>query len=700
MLVECLMYISIILLCIYIICYGVKQNKYKLIMLVIQIITTYLTYATINFKIINNDVISIIISVFGMLPNTIYYLLKIFKINIDDYFMVAEVNIYKSLNKRKKAKDFLNKYIEKKPKSNLAHREIAGIYEKEGGLRKAIDEYLKAIELNNYDYKSLYSCVKLLGELDKKEEAQELIEYLISIKPDYADAYILYATILEKEGRYKDAAKVYERGLISIPDSFEMTYNLAAVYVEINDFDKATKTFERAIELKPDSDFVKFHLGQLNFIQGNLENSTKYFEEIVKVKSLEDISNFELARIVMIYGKEELAVTYLNTALSINPDLIHRLNDEEIFENVKDKVFVSVKLDDSSDINIPTKVLKVISHLENMSSLINIMVLNTKKQKTRKLIDDIIKQTLNVDQMTLEQYKRGYGFTDEQKDKFENIEHLLEKYKNEDYFIKMTTNESTGKHEKEKIPELEIFDGETYNDITEIKDLTKIENESEVILEEKSPETLQEKIENIISKGNTDNIKILTDETMDDIITQENSHKAKLEKIKKHISDLKRREEEEQIINREKIKAKSSNILEELLEEQKKVVTNSKILKKDILLNKIDKKETIEKTKKTDRKLNLNIISELEEKINKEKNDDEHIQEINEKIKAEYENIKLKTTEEIKNLRNENIKPIENITISEDKQKEENNKKNKQEEEFLEKQKRMLFENIRRDKNN
>ena len=38
----------------------------------------------------------------------------------------------------------------------MAHKMLAEIYEKEGGMRKAIDEYVIAVDLNKKDYDSYY----------------------------------------------------------------------------------------------------------------------------------------------------------------------------------------------------------------------------------------------------------------------------------------------------------------------------------------------------------------------------------------------------------------------------------------------------------------------------------------------------------------------------------------------------------------
>lgn len=47
-------------------------------------------------------------------------------------------------------------------------------------MRKAIDEYVQAVDLNKQDYDSYYKVAELLNNLDKKEEASEMLFNLLN----------------------------------------------------------------------------------------------------------------------------------------------------------------------------------------------------------------------------------------------------------------------------------------------------------------------------------------------------------------------------------------------------------------------------------------------------------------------------------------------------------------------------------------
>ena len=113
--------------------------------------------------------------------------------------------IYLVFGNTKSAKDKLIKLVTKYPESYLGHKLLAQIYEKEGGQRKAVDEYAQAISINKKDYDTYYKVANLLTDLDKKDEAIEMLTNLLSKKPEYTDATIALGDLLIEKEDYKEA---------------------------------------------------------------------------------------------------------------------------------------------------------------------------------------------------------------------------------------------------------------------------------------------------------------------------------------------------------------------------------------------------------------------------------------------------------------------------------------------------------------
>ena len=109
-------------------------------------------------------------------------LLEKYGINFSEWLYIFLAKICSFFKNNKESKKLLMNLINKYPESYSGHKLLAQNYEKEGGMRKAIDEYVKAIDINKKDYDSYYKIAELLVNLEQKEEAIEMLNNLIHIK--------------------------------------------------------------------------------------------------------------------------------------------------------------------------------------------------------------------------------------------------------------------------------------------------------------------------------------------------------------------------------------------------------------------------------------------------------------------------------------------------------------------------------------
>ena len=106
------------------------------------------------------------------------------------------------------AKAILVKLVSKYPESFYGHKYLAECYENEGGMRRAIDEYVTAVDIKKNDYKSYFKIADLLRDLGKKDEAIQMLDHLVKTKPDCYEASCLLGELLCEQERFKEAANV------------------------------------------------------------------------------------------------------------------------------------------------------------------------------------------------------------------------------------------------------------------------------------------------------------------------------------------------------------------------------------------------------------------------------------------------------------------------------------------------------------
>ena len=265
---------------------------------------------------------------------------------------VAKAKIYLKVGNNKKAKEQLINLVTKYPENYIGHKMLAEIYELEGGMRKAIDEYVQAIDVNKKDYDSYYKIAELLNNLEKSDEASEMLFNLLSKKPDYYKATELLGDILLTKEMYKEAVNIYQDALKYNPLSFELNYNLGIAYTMLNDFQNAKICYERAAEINSLVFNSKYSLAEIALIYKELDEAERYFMEALEEEQLAADSYFELSKISMIKGDKEKAIQFANIAIDIDAaKVVPKIKKDPIFIPVIARISIPFNINIPEDEN-------------------------------------------------------------------------------------------------------------------------------------------------------------------------------------------------------------------------------------------------------------------------------------------------------------------------------------------------------------
>lgn len=341
---------------------------------------------------------------FGAFMRIIMYLLSVIIPMAIMYIEYKNMNfselVYVTLSKiallfgdTKDAKNFLIKLVTKYPESYLGHKMLAKIYEKEGGMRKAIDEYVQVIDIHKKDYESYYRISYLLNELGKKEEASQMLETLLRKKPEIIEATQLLGDIYCEQERYKEAANIYNDALKYNPTSYELYYNMGMVYTMLNDFQNAKICYEKAAAINTLLYNSYYNLAQISFIYNDLDEAEKYFMKSLESEELEPKAYYNLAKIYMIRGDKENAIKYLNVAIEVDPYIYKKAEAEPIFIPIKAYMnFPNLEEAEPKKVNLTKKEQKTQKHLEETTKLVGKLSHNEQKINREDVQKDRIDQ--------------------------------------------------------------------------------------------------------------------------------------------------------------------------------------------------------------------------------------------------------------------------------------------------------------------
>lgn len=346
-----------------------KNDTNYISILVMQAVGIALNFIAVLGKIELILFFMIIKYVFGIIIPIAVMIIEKKGIPLIQVLNVAKAKIYLKAGNNKNAKEQLINLVTKYPENYIGHKMLAEIYELEGGMRKSIDEYVQAIDINKKDYDSYYKVAELLNNLEKSNEAAEMLFNLLNKKPDYYKATELLGDILISKEMYKEAVNIYQDALKYNPLSFELNYNLGIAYTMINDFQNAKICYERAADLNSLSYNSKYSLAEIALIYKELEEAEKYFMEALEDEELAADSYYELSKISMVKGDKEKAIQFANIAIDIDSSkVVPKIKKDPIFIPIIARMSIPFNIEEPEEKNskLEEKEIKSKEHLEDM----------------------------------------------------------------------------------------------------------------------------------------------------------------------------------------------------------------------------------------------------------------------------------------------------------------------------------------------
>lgn len=351
----------------------IKKNDTKYVpILAIEALGIAIDFVQLYFAQKDISVITkIIIYICSVIVPILVILLEKTDSNISEMIDSIIARIYLVFGNTKAAKDKLIKLVTKYPESYIGHKLLAQIYEKEGGQRKAVDEYARAIEINKKDYDTYYKVANLLTDLDKKDEAEQMLTNLLSKKPDYIEATIALGDLLIEKEDYKEAKRIYTEALKYSPTSYDLNYNLGIVYTMLNDFQNAKTCYEKAAELNSMVYNTKYSLAEIAMMYKELDEAEQYFLQATEDEELCADAYLELAKIYLIRNDKEQAIKYANVAIQENPKrIVEKIRKDVTFAIIIAKLSIPFNLEIEGEEEKPHRLAKkeimAKEHLEQM----------------------------------------------------------------------------------------------------------------------------------------------------------------------------------------------------------------------------------------------------------------------------------------------------------------------------------------------
>jgi tetratricopeptide (TPR) repeat protein len=200
---------------------------------------------------------------------------------------------------------------------------------REGNYDLAIKYYDKVLKINPYNTEIYYN--RGLAWDYKGDLNNAISDYTkaLEIKKDFKDAYHNRGLIYNKKGNYDLAVSDFTKALHYNPDNsqkFQLIFNRAYAWFEMNDFEKAIDDYTEAIKIHEMSKLNPSELPEIYYYRaeawygkGNLDNSISDYTRAIQKKPNYDKAIFHRAD--RLYEKKDFASAIIDyeKAIELNP---------------------------------------------------------------------------------------------------------------------------------------------------------------------------------------------------------------------------------------------------------------------------------------------------------------------------------------------------------------------------------------------
>ena len=260
-------------------------------------------------------------------------------------------------DKKKEAYSDIKKYILSNKKDLTALYNYAYMSEKINETDIAIKIYKQIIQKDKTHWRSVFNLYLIYINQKRYEEALDLINHLLLIKPNYAPALRDKALVMFYLRKIEEGLALINKSLKINPNDYLSLNILGLIYGELKLEKKALEVFKIAIQIKPDYFASYNNLGNILQNLGEIDLSLHNFNKAIElnIKFAEGYNN--IGNIYNLKSKYHKAIQFYNKALDLEPlnaTIIYNigvtysyLKEYEKAEKYYDK---SLKLNPNSDV--------------------------------------------------------------------------------------------------------------------------------------------------------------------------------------------------------------------------------------------------------------------------------------------------------------------------------------------------------------
>ncbi|MDM8568620.1 tetratricopeptide repeat protein, partial [Thiotrichales bacterium HSG1] len=220
--------------------------------------------------------------------------------------------------------------------------EVLELHDDKGQVTELLEKLLSK-RPNNITVLLIYSQIQL--EQGQLEPALKSLNTILELEPKHFEAVPMYAFILNQTGKTAEALEWMQKHLIKVPDNFEWRLLYARMLVDAEQFDESIQQFKSVAAKYPDNADILYTLGILLIQTNRFPEAKSSFLNLIKLGERVNSSNYYLGYIAQENGNLDKALfwykkvkdgpAYLNTQVQIAKVMVEQGHLEAAVEYLR-----------------------------------------------------------------------------------------------------------------------------------------------------------------------------------------------------------------------------------------------------------------------------------------------------------------------------------------------------------------------------
>ncbi|MFC1826457.1 tetratricopeptide repeat protein [Thermodesulfobacteriota bacterium] len=202
--------------------------------------------------------------------------------------------------------------------SEYVNRKLAILFIKMDRKKQAANLLERIVSINPQDTENKILLAKVYSSLGRNDEAVAIYQELLEIKEDH-DTLLMLGTMYVQDKEYDKAQKILTRLIKLEGDSYLAHYSLARLYLELQYYDRAAASYEKALEINW-FERLAYEVAEFYENRQEYEKAILVYKRIIKEGETTDMAKTRLVNLYLTIEENDKAVELLRELRTILPE--------------------------------------------------------------------------------------------------------------------------------------------------------------------------------------------------------------------------------------------------------------------------------------------------------------------------------------------------------------------------------------------